>query len=1561
MRNQLLNFRPRARSIHIVDEVSTEIYDILVLNQKKMFFDPKEENIEDLSSEKELDISEDENILWELPSPGSVLEDKYTDLNLQTNLKAQDLQKRLFYIHKEAESVLQEQGYNVLYLVLGFLEWRESSNEKPKRAPLLLMPVKLVRKNVKGSFTLEWNEEDVLTNISLQAKLSDQSIVLPDFEMPEDKSGVYSYFKEVEKIISKMEGWSVVNNIYLSFFNFTKFVMYNDLDLRNWPDLNFNDNPILNSIFGAGDNLDLIEFSEDDVDAKLKVNELYHVVDADSSQIAVIEEGKAGKNLVVEGPPGTGKSQTIVNLIAELLVAGKTVLFVSEKMAALEVVKERLDRVGLGEFCIELHSRKANKKEVLKELERTIYTAYEPLSSLEEKYGELEKLRSELNEYNKIIHKKFGKIEFSPFYLFGIKEEALVHFKKSEKEMPRTRFENVEEITYVEWQNAISSLNDIGEILKSVQPISENSWRFCSPELILPMDQEEIKDLLVDSINILENIISNINHLVEITGITPPQTKADFDSYLPIFEVLKSSKPIDRNIIHNSKWDIENKFIFNLIDNIKEYNNYESTLLTRFKDNILDKDILSSLDEFKDGSSKFLKSFRGGYKKARNDILSFYNAKSPEKDELIIQDLENLIKCQNIRSKIRNVTNQGRELFGIYWNDEKSNGNELKELADWILSIKELLNSRKITDKALDSNGVKKEEIENSIQAISKDYAELIEKIKELNHFLKMDCNSIFKNHLSNLNFTNINSQMNDFLKELPRLQQWSQFILIRKEKPNSFVDPIINLVNEDKLDPDDIIPCFKGNFADSFLKIIFLENPILSGFIGDKHDNTVKQFIDLDEKLILLNRARIVDNLSQKRPKVQGNISRNSELGILLSEFNRKRGHLPIRKLFWKSGKLIQDIKPCFMMSPLSIAQFIDPKITKDIHFDVVIFDEASQVKPEDALGALMRGKQVIVMGDTKQLPPTSFFDSMVDSIDDEDDYELASLADMESLLHLCKKSFDTKMLRWHYRSRHESLIAVSNQEFYDNNLLIYPSPCHESDKIGLKFEYRPNTVYDRGKSSANRLEAKEVVKAAMDHYKKYGDKKSLGIGTFNVRQQQVILEEVELLLRQNPGMEEYFSSSRDESFFVKNLETIQGDERDVILISVGYGFDVNHKLNQNFGPLNKDGGERRLNVLITRAREKCVVFSNFKSSDIRVESTSSFGLRALKTFLEYAETKNLVSITPPGEDTDSPFEDSVYEFLRDYGYEVQKQVGCAGFRIDLAVVDPKSPGRYLLGIECDGAMYHSSPVARDRDRLRQQVLEGLGWNIYHIWSTEWYRNRSESQRKLLEDIKKAETFGRIKDKNEKKEMPKTILKPKKIENIEEKKDNSVNNLGNISNYEVCHSIRCYTGKSMDKTPSIHLAEAIDEIVKIEGPIHLEELAKRLRTLWGLKRTTNKVRDTTHSAVYAAQRQLGTVFIKNDFVYYKNKPIVPRQRTGDTPAKIDLICDEEIEEALKMVIGNQYATAPEELVKQAGYIFGIKVIRGATADRINGVLETLIQRGELQKAQNGMVNILEN
>ena len=718
----------------------------------------------------------------------------------------------------------------------------------------------------------------------------------------------------------------------------------------------------------------------------------------------------------------------------------------------------------------------------------------------------------------------------------------------------------------------------------------------------------------------------------------------------------------------------------------------------------------------------------------------------------------------------------------------------------------------------------------------------------------------------------------------------------------------------------------------------------------------------------------------------------KESELGILLSEFNRKRRHMPIRKLLSAAGGLIQEIKPCFMMSPLSVAQFIEPENVDNLLFDVIIFDEASQVKPEDALGAFLRGKHLVVMGDTKQLPPTSFFENMVEA-DDDEDYELSSLKDMESILHLCKKSgFPTKMLRWHYRSRHESLIAVSNHLFYSNQLLIYPSPSNDSEKLGLKFVHLPDAIYDSGRNSGNIIEAKEVVKEIIEHYRTYGNTKSLGVGTFNLNQRRLIDDYLEIERKKNPDIEEYFSEKKFEKFFIKNLETIQGDERDVIFVSVGFGFDKNHKLSHNFGPVNREGGERRLNVLFTRAREKCVIFSNFKQSDLKLASNAPFGLRALKTFLEYAENRQLIEYELPRENTESSFEETVYEFLKNTKYEVHKQVGCAGFRIDLAIVHPNSQGEYLLGIECDGATYHSSPVARDRDRLRQQVLEGLGWKIHRIWSTDWYRNREETTNRLLKAIDDAEKTECITEINIPEDeislIEDEVLQEEEILKEDEaslgngillEEENSQNEISQelvqptvdseinepnlsvddpVSDYEICNTIEIDKSCPLTEKSSLELSEAIIQIVNVEGPIHLNEVIKRVRLCWGLKKAGKKIRDAITSAIEIAG-QNGQIIIKDNFLYNNNDKINVRRRTGNPPANIDLISPEEIEEAVKIVLETQHATPLKDLYTQVARLFGFKSTSKKTANKIKTSIQKLLDEEKLIETSNGMINII--
>ena len=408
---------------------------------------------------------------------------------------------------------------------------------------------------------------------------------------------------------------------------------------------------------------------------------------------------------------------------------------------------------------------------------------------------------------------------------------------------------------------------------------------------------------------------------------------------------------------------------------------------------------------------------------------------------------------------------------------------------------------------------------------------------------------------------------------------------------------------------------------------------------------------------------------------------------------------------------------------------------------FDMVIFDEASQMKPVDAYGALIRGAQPIVVGDEKQLPPTSFFDKSGETDEaDAGDAGEAGSADMESILAVMGAAGAREtMLRWHYRSRNERLIAVSNSEFYDDRLIVFPSAHPGSPADGLHLRCAADSPYERGTSRTNPSEAEHIADRVWEHAAAHPDQ-SLGIAAFSLAQAERIEDEIDGRRRTDPSAEEFFKAHPGEPFFVKNLENVQGDERDVILISTGYGKDRHGRLALNFGPLNKPGGERRLNMLITRAKRRMEVFANFTAADIGGEGLAP-GVRALKAFLHYAEHGTLDESRETGGTAESPFEAAVAAAVERMGYTVRHQVGCAGYRVDLAVVDPQRPGRYALGIECDGATYHSGRSARERDRLRQEVLEDLGWRIHRVWSTDWFRYRRNAEKRLEEAVKTALT----------------------------------------------------------------------------------------------------------------------------------------------------------------------------------------------------------------------------
>lgn len=570
-------------------------------------------------------------------------------------------------------------------------------------------------------------------------------------------------------------------------------------------------------------------------------------------------------------------------------------------------------------------------------------------------------------------------------------------------------------------------------------------------------------------------------------------------------------------------------------------------------------------------------------------------------------------------------------------------------------------------------------------------------------------------------------------------LAQWTTYMRAKRQLEPRHLLSLARLVEEGTLASDEIIPAFRCTTFNDMARSILQQHPTLRDFNRHNHNTVRDRFRQFDEDIIVLQQQEIasrVDHREVPRGIDHGRASSRTELALLEHETNLQRHRISIRQLMRRSGKALQALKPCFMMGPLSVAQYLQPG---ELIFDLIIMDEASQVRPEDALGTIARGEQVVIVGDPRQLPPTRFFDRMFG--DDEVDEDLTVLEDAESILDASINIFKpARRLLWHYRSRHEKLIAFSNHYFYDDNpLIVFPSPDPENPRFGVRFAPILNGVF---RNSHNVPEAKRIAEAVIQHMRDHRDE-SLGVVAMNNQQSELIADEVDTLLKQDPRAQNYVETYNENSepFFVKNLENVQGDERDVIFISFTYGpASEGGQVFQRFGPINSQVGWRRLNVLFTRAKNRVVAFSSMSSSDIRGGPDVSAGTRALKNYLAYAETGILEQAIETGRPPDSDFEVSVAQALQHAGYECEAQVGMAGFFIDLAVRHPDFPGRYLLGIECDGATYHSARSVRDRDRLRQAILENLGWTIHRIWSTDWFRDpESEIQRVIykLNDLR--------------------------------------------------------------------------------------------------------------------------------------------------------------------------------------------------------------------------------
>lgn len=1351
-RNRLLHTardQERGSAVEIKDEISHHVFQILVDNEKSMSFEQGE--VEEQNGTKKRRSRKTTKKKKDDPV------DPATDSVLHTELAPDELDERLLKLVTDSNASFQEKGINVLYLALGFVRWYEADNpDKPHDAPLILVPVKLERDKAGSRFTLKWTGHELEANLTLQIRLKiDFDIDLPAVPDVEELS-LERYFSDVAKAIESQESWELLeDDMVLWFFSFTKLLMYRDLDPGTWPERSpLEERPLVRQLLEDGFSpVEPLCNDDEMIDPLFDPAQTAHVIDCDSSQSLAIEEACRGRSLVIQGPPGTGKSQTITNLIASAVTSGKTILFVAEKMAALEVVKRRLDNIGIGDMCLELHSNKAKKRELLQELDRTLKLGTPQLpQDLSELVKRLQERRDELNRHVEVMHTPLEPHGMTPYQILT----ELIDLRSSGATLPDFQLTEATAWTGDQYEKRLEAVNDLSRVMENLGNVAEHPWRGCELTQITPLDMERLVAAVPRSLAATDELIEAVRSLSQQLGDDPALTLSDVAAQVNTVDGLLAAPEIDVQAAGGTTWIDHRKAIAEMADGARAILKAKAELRDKVSDAAWDTDVAQARQDYAAYGQSFFRIFYGAYRSARNTLNSVLSGPAPDTFEGRLEILNLLYGRQKALKDASENTALGDKAFGRFWLGTKTDWERISNWEAWDASTEASGVSRRfrsllnlLDDKqSLASTG---DAVKGKLAAFADSFCSICDSLQlnipsafrarpQDNPAAATDADSTEASTGSSLArlepakavpLSDIRDRMKSWKENPEGVQHWQLYSKSRGIVEHIGDGIIARGIDSGSITAETLPSTFRFAFFEAVLKKALVDHPELDGFNSDKFEQNIEEFQALDVDRLKYARAEVAaahwTGIGRKRGGNMGDA-----VALLRHEMQKKRRHLPLRQLLNRAGNAVQAIKPVFMMSPLSVSQYLEPG---SLEFDMLLIDEASQVRPVEAIGAAARCRQMVVVGDDKQMPPTQFFGRVIGDVDiGDEDAPAMQAGDVESILGLCiARNMPQRMLRWHYRSKHESLIAVSNREFYDGRLYVIPS-AFRSGELGVKWHFVEDGVFDSGR---NEIEARVVAEHIIQHAKDRPDW-TLGVGAFSVSQRDTILKELEKLRAENTDCESFFDPNAPDPFFVKNLENIQGDERDVIFVSVGYGPGKDGKVSLNFGPVSASGGERRLNVLMTRAKRRCEIFSSMRAEAIDTNRATGRGPAAFREYLRFAQSGARVEGAGSAESSDRLVA-ILQQQLTDKGYEVQTHVGIAGVFVDLAVVDPDNPDRYLLGIDIDGESYRSSRSARDRDRTRHAVLGSQGWTMHRIWSLEWFKRPNEKLNELVDAIEGA------------------------------------------------------------------------------------------------------------------------------------------------------------------------------------------------------------------------------
>lgn len=1524
LRNNLLNYRQGRSGIALLSADLTSL-----------------EN--ELSSGKEFQILkkpddlENEGLdrLTLTPAMKELIDSEFRQGKLRTLLSEEDLPDRLASLFRTARTAIEESGANSLFLVLGRLKWYESpASQKERYAPLVLVPVDLQRKLGKKGYVLKAREEDAVFNITLSELLNkDFSINLQGLDpIPDDGNScdLTRIFSIVRSAIMNEKRWDVVEDSHIGIFSFRKFIMWNDL--KNHGE-ELGKNRIVRSLMEGSLQFvpEGIEIENELLDDVVDPSDLMFPVSADASQMLAVKAAAEGKSFVLHGPPGTGKSQTITNIIANALSDGKKVLFVAEKMAALSVVQKRLQKIGLDPFSLELHSNKAKKRDVLDQLARTISVRNGKTNDEFLKVSsEVSREREELNEIVKAMYRKHG------FSLSAYDLISELGTLTNEKEMSRIG------LPYETLGN--EDLNKLILIARDLESAARENGDYSDAPLKgigLSAYNPSVKRDASDLVPRVREKAASAGELLDAAELgVEPDTYGKAAAIARMTDISIKNRRYSSLLASNELSDVP--ALVDAAVSALEAAKDKRDEASRFFNDLQDFDSEGLIAELGTAESKWFVGRLIGENRVMRTIRA--NAKDPAS-----LNADNAVERLKTVSAYRKSIDELEEKLGrLRFLGDVAKGidtrmDELKELSTDISSFLDASAIAGAGEEARKAICEGSESPESNLVRFSEGWQEFREAFTELERLLSLELNEMPSGEGNWLQ--RLCDRLATYSNNLDSLREWTIYNQVKERAEESGIGAMIRDFEASAILGRDAVGSLRRQLYTEALDSALSLEPVLSGYTGRQIGDKITYFKETWDKYEELSKKDIYSKLAAKVPDMTREVSQSSEVGILQRAIRSGGRGISIRKLFDSIPNLLPRLSPCMLMSPISVAQYLSP--SKEL-FDLIVFDEASQMPTSEAVGAIARGRSVVVVGDPKQLPPTSFF---MTQNNDEESFEME---DLDNILEDCLAlSMPESYLQWHYRSRHESLIAFSNRNYYENRLYTYPSPGALVSRVTLEYV---EGSYERGGSKQNRKEAEAVVAEIMRRLSDMELRKlSIGVVTFSSVQQTLIEDLLYEAFAEHPELE-VISAESEEPVFVKNLENVQGDERDVILFSVGYGPDEKGKLTMNFGPLNQEGGWRRLNVAVSRARYEMKVFTCIRPEMIDPSKTTAKGVIDLKAFLEYALRGSQALPFSEAERLRgrAGLQAVLMSSLEKRGLEAVTDVGVSRFRVDLGIVHPEKKDDFILGIRCGGDSFREARTARDRDILQDSVLMGLGWNITRVYPMDWYENSEKETERILNLVSEL-AAGNSPKADKKASTEQKIMSFDLTESSATEKQT-----GARRSYVSANLTQKSLSSEEFQMPKNRrkIKDDIVSVIEAEAPVSALYLFRRILATYGLRngaKNTAIMDALVTDLGYHVEDEGGELFIWRD---RNQMETIDYYRTGEGEMTREAkeIPLAEFISALRETVDKNVSIPSEDLPKEVARAFGFQRTSQALTEKVKAAESICISKSTLRIDETGKV-----